>query len=162
MKTAIIYASMHHGNTRKLVDAISRNYPVTVFDAEAVSAAELTDYNLIGFASGIAWGKFYKSVERFAQASLPEGKQVFFLYTCADDSRDFAASIRAIAAKQGAEDLGTYACKGFNTYGPWKLVGGMNKKHPTADEIQGAVDFFAVLERKALALHGEHFTVQIP
>ena len=34
----------------------------------------------------------------------------------------------------------------------WKLVGGMNKKHPTADEIQGAKDFFAALERKASAL----------
>lgn len=77
---------------------------------------------------------------------------MFFLYTCADNSRDFAASLRAVAAERGTEDLGTYACKGFNTYGPWKLVGGMNKKHPTADEILGAVDFFAVLERKAPAL----------
>lgn len=151
MKTAIVYASMHHGNTKKLVDAIAGKYPVTVFDAKTVPAADLTGYDLIGFASGIAWGKFYESVERFAQAGLPEGKQVFFLYTCADNSRDFAVSLRAIAAKRGAKDLGTYACKGFNTYGPWKLVGGMNKKHPTADEIQGAVDFFAALVRKTSA-----------
>ncbi|MET0017037.1 flavodoxin domain-containing protein [Oscillibacter sp.] len=148
MKAAIIYASTHHGNTKKLVDAIAGKYPVTVFDAQTVPAADLTGYDLIGFASGIAWGKFYESVERFAQASLPEGKQIFFLYTCADNSRDFAASLRAVAAERGAEDLGTYACKGFNSYGPWKLVGGINKKHPTADEIQRAVDFFAALVRK--------------
>lgn len=148
MKTAIVYASTHHGSTKKLVDAIAGKYPTAVFDAEAAAAADLTGYDLIGFASGIAWGKFYESVERFARTSLPEGKRAFFLYTCADNSRDFAASLRAIAAERGAEDLGTYACKGFNTYGPWKLVGGMNKKHPTPDEIQGAVNFFAALERK--------------
>lgn len=153
MKAAIIYASTHHGNTKKLVDAISRKYPVTVFDAQTVPTADLRGYDLIGFASGIAWGKFYGSVERFAQVSLPEGKQVFFMYTCADNSRDFAASLRAITAERSAEDLGTYACKGFNTFGPWKLVGGINKKHPTADEIQDAVDFFAALEEKASALN---------
>ncbi|BAK98720.1 hypothetical protein OBV_15220 [Oscillibacter valericigenes Sjm18-20] len=153
MKAAIVYASKHHGNTKKLVDAIARRYPVTVFDAETVPAADLTGYDLIGFASGIAWGKFYESVERFAQASLPEGKQVFFLYTCADNSRDFAASLRAIAAGRCAEGLGTYACKGFNTYGPWKLVGGINKKHPSADEIQRAEEFFAAQEGKASALN---------
>ena len=36
-------------------------------------------------------------------------------------------------------------CRGFNTYGPWKLVGGMNKGHPNREERSGAVEFFAKL-----------------
>ena len=31
-KTAIIYASTHHGSTRKLVEAISNKYEVTLID----------------------------------------------------------------------------------------------------------------------------------
>lgn len=32
MKTAIVYVSTHHGNTKKLVDAISEKYDITVID----------------------------------------------------------------------------------------------------------------------------------
>ena len=39
-------------------------------------------------------------------------------------------------------DLQEYGCKGYNTYGPWKIIGGMNKKHPTEVEIMSAVEFF--------------------
>ena len=34
-----------------------------------------------------------------------------------------------------------YGCKGYNTYGPWQIIGGMNKKHPTKEEIALAVKF---------------------
>ena len=36
-------------------------------------------------------------------------------------------------------------CKGFDTYGPFKLVGGIKKGHPTQTEINGAVKFFEAL-----------------
>ena len=70
-KAAIIYASTHHGSTKKLVDAISDKYDI----------------------------------------------------------------IQIII-------LGQYGCKGYNTYGPWKLIGGMNKKHPNKEDLDGAIDFF--------------------
>ncbi len=33
MKTAIVYASTHHGNTKKLLDAIAAAYEVDLIDA---------------------------------------------------------------------------------------------------------------------------------
>ena len=42
-------------------------------------------------------------------------------------------------------DLEATGCPGFNTYGPWKLVGGMNKDHPSREEMEQAVQFFANL-----------------
>ena len=151
MKAAIVYASTHHGNTRKLVEAIAKDYPVTLIDAEAVPEGDLSGYGMVGFASGIAWGRFYSSVEGFASACLPAGMPVCFLYTCAADSRDFAAGSRGIAAARNAVCMETYACRGFNTYGPWKLLGGMNKGHPDAGELRGASEFFGrMLEAAAL------------
>ena len=141
-KTVIIYASTHHKNTYKLVKAISNKHNIDLIDATKQSAADLQSYDVIGFASGIDFGKFYEVVENFARYHLPFKKQVFFLYTCAMDRKGFTDSIREIAAQKEAVVLGEYGCKGYNTYGPWKVIGGMNKKHPTQEEIASAVTFF--------------------
>ena len=45
----------------------------------------------------------------------------------------------------------TYGCPGFDTYGPFKLVGGMNKGRPNQEDIDGAVAFYD----KFLADYGE-------
>ena len=142
-KTAIIYASRHHGNTYKLVKAIADQYPVDLIDATKERSVNLSNYDLIGFASGIDFGKFYETVEIFAKENLPLEKKVFFLYTCAQIRKGFTDSMKEIVAQKKAVVLGEYGCKGFNTYGPWKVIGGMNKNHPDEDEIHQAVDFFS-------------------
>ena len=141
-KTAIVYASTHHGNTRKLAEAIAARYDVTLIDCTLCLQADLSGFDLIGFASGIDFGKFYECIHQFLRNNLPENKQVFFLYTCAKTSDRFTGSIRAEASEKGSLCLGEYGCRGYNTYGPWKLIGGMNKNHPTIDELNLAVSFY--------------------
>ena len=65
--------------------------------------------------------------------------------TCARVSNRFTETIKTAARKKRAVILGEYGCRGFNTYGPWKMIGGMNKGHPSAEELQGAVRFFESL-----------------
>ena len=144
-KAVIIYASTHNGSTRKLTEAIANRYDVHLIDATKQHSADLSEYDLIGFASGIDFGKFYDSVEQFLEKDLPENRKVFFLYTCAKVSSRFTEIIKDAARRKGAVILGEYGCRGFNTYGPWKLIGGMNKGHPSAEELQGAVGFFESL-----------------
>lgn len=134
-RIVIVYASNHHGNTRKLVEAISEDQNITLIDAAAEPYADLEGFDLIGFASGIDFGCFYDCVVQFLKNNLPEKKKVFFLFTCAKVSERFISRIREEAAKKKAECLGAYGCRGYNTYGPWKLVGGMNRNHPNAAEI---------------------------
>ena len=142
MKTAIIYLSSHHGNTYKLVSAIAEKHDVDLINAENEQNPDLSEYELIGFAAGISYGKFYKGVCEVLRSSLPNDKKVFFIYTCGNNSRDFSISLQETAKSKNCTVLGSYGCKGFDTYGPFKLVGGINKNHPDADEIKGAVDFF--------------------
>lgn len=47
-----------------------------------------------------------------------------------------------IAAGKNCSVIGKYECLGFDTFGPFKLVGGLQKGHPTEDEIQKAVEFY--------------------
>ena len=145
MKAVIVYASTHHGNTRALVQALCRRFGSESIDAAAVQQADLSGYDLIGFASGIDFGRFYAPVEEFLIANLPPDKQVFFLYTCAKPSDKFTASMQQAAQRKQARVLGEFGCRGYNTYGPLKLIGGMNKGHPDAADIEAALAFYAAL-----------------
>ncbi len=146
MKTAIVYVSTHHGNTKKLVDAIAQKHEIVAVDAAAQKDADLSGFDLIGFASGVAFGKYYPQLLSFMESNLPEHKRVFFLHTAGDPREAHNAAAKAIADARGCTCLGTYFCKGFDTYGPFKLVGGLNKNRPNADEVAGAEKFFADIE----------------
>ena len=144
-KAVIIYASTHHGNTYKLVQAIADKHDIDTIDATKQQTADLSGYDLIGFASGIDFGKFYEPVEQFLDQNLPEGKRVFFLYTCAKCSCRFTGTVKAKAQKRHSSIAGEFGCRGFNTYGPWKIIGGMNRNHPDPEDLDRAVSFFGSL-----------------
>ena len=142
MITAIIYYSKHHGNTKKLLDAIAVKHSITLIDVIEQPEADLTAYDRIGFASGIYYGGFAKQITAFAEKHLPEGKAVFYIYTHGAPGGSFLKSMREIAEKKHCKELGEYRCQGYDTFGPFKLVGGIAKGHPTEAEIQGAVKFY--------------------
>lgn len=142
MKTAIVYYSYHHGNTEKVVKAMTVNHDVTLIDAAKIKAADLSEYDMIGFASGIYFSSFHKSVLSFARENLPCGKKVFFVYTCGAKKDTYTKSIKEIALKKSAKIMGEYGCLGFDTYGPFKLVGVIAKGHPDNDELCAAVKFY--------------------
>lgn len=146
MKTAIVYYSKHHGNTKKLMDEIAKSHDVTFIDATSNQQTDLSQYDLVGFASGIYYSKFHKTVLEFARKQLPEGKKVFFLYTYGAKKDGYTNAIREAVQTHHAKVVGEYGCFGFNTFGPFKLIGGMAKGHPTADELQAAVKFYDSLK----------------
>lgn len=145
MKTAIVYYSKHHGNTKKLLDAIARKHDLTLIDATATSRPDLSAYDRIGFASGIYYSRFHKSVLQIAREALPDGKEVFFIYTYGAKKSGYTAAIREAVMPHKAQILGEYGCFGFNTFGPFKLIGGMAKGHPDADELENAQKFYGEL-----------------
>ncbi|MGN1351159.1 MAG: flavodoxin family protein [Anaerovoracaceae bacterium] len=149
MKTAIIYYSKHHENTKKLLDAIKQasSDDITLIDVLAADAADLQEYDAVGFASGIYYSKFEKRVISFARDFLPEGKDVFFIYTCGAKKDGYTKSIRAALEGKNANILGEYGCLGYDTFGPFKLIGGIAKNHPNSEEIQEAVSFYNRLSR---------------
>ncbi|EKC54823.1 flavodoxin [human gut metagenome] len=56
MKAAIIYASVHHENTKKVVEAIAGENAVDLIDATKEKERDLSGYDLIGFClRGILW-----------------------------------------------------------------------------------------------------------
>ena len=145
--TAIIYYSKHHGNTKKLLDAIAAEDPEVEFvDVTEKHELDLRRYDKIGFASGIYYNKFAEQVLNFAKVNLPTGKDVFFIATAGNPTKSCFNSIADVAKSKHSNELGRYISKGFDTYGPFRLVGGLQKGHPTEEEIQGAVNFYKGLD----------------
>ena len=143
MKTAIVMYSQHHNNTRKLVEAIKKKDPeVKILDVSVSSVSELDGYDRIGVASGIYYSKFAKPLMEYLNKRLPEGKEVFSIYTCGQKRDSYTNEIKALAEKHRCNYIGEYGCLGFDTFGPFKLVGGLCKGHPDDSEVQEAVDFY--------------------
>ena len=145
MKTAIVYYSRHHGNTKKLLDAISESNEVTMIDVTEQPSADLSAYDRIGLASGIYYNSFSKQLLEFAEKHLPEKKEVFYIYTHGAPKGMFLNAVRKIAEQKHCREIGSYHCLGFDTFGPFKLVGGIAKGHPTEEEIKEAVAFYQKL-----------------
>ena len=139
MKKAIVYASVHHGNTEKIVKSIAEECKVDLIDAVKHSDADLSSYDMIGFASGIYFSKFHQSILGFAEKNLPDDKMVFLICTYAGNAN--YKSIEQILDKKHSTVIGKFGCKGYDTFGPFKLLGGIAKGHPDEKDIKNAVEF---------------------
>ena len=139
MRTAIVYTSVHHGNTEKLVKKIAEECQVDLIDAVKQIDIDLSGYDMIGFASGVYYSKFHQSILKFTEKNLPNDKKVFLICTYGG-SANFK-SIEQILNKKHASVVGKFGCKGYDTFGPFKLVGGIAKGHPDEEDMKNAVDF---------------------
>ncbi len=144
MKTIILYYSNHHGNTKKLVDAIVASDPenIELLDVTKAGPRDLSGYDRIGVASGIYAGSFGKPLLNYMSDNLPAGKNVFIIFTSAMNRDSLSSSARKVIEEKKCHVMGQYSCPGYNTFGPFKLVGGTAKGHPTKEEIEGAVKFY--------------------
>ena len=142
MNTAIVYYSQHHGNTKKLLEAIATQERVTLINVVENECVDLSAFDCIGFASGIYFASFAKQLLAFAEKNLPENKAVFFINTCGFQSGVYFDAIRKVTKAKHCHELGAYQCLGYDTFGPFKLVGGIAKGHPDEKEIEAAVTFY--------------------
>lgn len=148
MKTAICYFSHHHGNTLNILKAMAQEGEVDLIDVTTKMAVHLEGYDLIGFASGIYAFHVHKALVEFIRQYLPQGKKVFFVYTYGGFRGTGAGDAIKAATEKGAENLGEYSCTGWNTVGPFKLMGGTYKGRPNDDDRTAARTFFRQLQRK--------------
>ena len=65
----------------KTARVVAKNNEVTLIDVTQPPNADLSGFDRIGYASGIYYSKFHKSLLQFMDENLPYDKSVFFLYT---------------------------------------------------------------------------------
>ena len=143
-KICIVYDSMHNMNTEKLVLSLKENYnDVDIIKVNNFDINAIDNYPKIGLASGIYWGRFSKNIEELLDKILDSDvKNLFFIYTSGIGKVRYEKKLIKRLEEKNKICLGIFSCKGFDKYGPFKLIGGINKGKPNEKDIQHLIKFF--------------------
>lgn len=146
MKSVVIYKTIHHENTLKVARVIAQELGGDLISLDEIEAEALEKYELIGLGSGIYFGKHHRKLLDFVdQAKELVGKDVFVFYTSGFEKfptrKPFETSLIENLREKGANILDTFSCRGWETYGPFRIGGGKNKGHPTEGDLGMARDF---------------------
>jgi flavodoxin len=154
MKTLIICFSYHHKNTEKIASALAKTLGAEVKAPSEVDLNGLSDYDLVGFGSGISFGSHYKVLLDFAD-KLPAVtcKKAFIFSTSGQtgNTTKFHRKLREKLESKGFTVAGDFNCGGFDTYGLLKIVGGIQKGHPDEEDLKQAETFAQTLMQPAKA-----------
>ena len=138
---AIVYASVHHGNTKKLLEKAAQMLEIDLYDAAQDCPLDLSYYKAVGFASGIYMSAFHKSLDAYLAQNPFLPPKTFLAYTSGSGGKKYAAKFEAALREKGLQVLGTFQCKGYDTFGPWKLIGGIAKGRPSKQDADDLIDF---------------------
>ena len=142
MKTAILYVSVHHGNTKKVAEAMAEVLSADLIDLTKQKDIDLFGYDVIGLASGAYYQSMHKRIRQFAaDTHFRPGQKVFLVCTCGAAFRDYTKGVRKILEAKQVEVLSSFQCPGFNTYGPFSLIGGTAKGHPNEKDLEKAREY---------------------
>jgi len=146
MKTLMIYISVHHGNTEKVAGTMANILDADLVQVKQADAIMLERYDLVGFGSGIYFGKHHESLLDFVD-KLPalKNKKAFIFSTSGLRKipfvHNFDKPLRKKLQRKGFDITGEFSCRGLDTYRATKLVGGINKGRPDANDLKQAEDF---------------------
>lgn len=133
---------MHHGNTEKIAKAIADAINADIIKAEDVNIDALADYNFIGVGSGVYGGKMHKNIlELMERMPNFSNKKAVVFSTSGMGKDEYNNFIKQKLQEKGFEVLGSFACKGFDTFGPFKFIGGLAKGRPNDEDLLNAKNF---------------------
>jgi flavodoxin len=149
MKSLIVCYSYHHNNTQKVAQAIAGVIGAEVKTPQQVNLMELASYELVGFGSGIYMSKPHKELLSLADKLPEKQNQKTFIFSTSgqpNNGEKFHRSLREKLQAKGYRVVGEFNCTGFDTFGPFKLVGGLQKGHPNEDDLKAASVFAETLK----------------
>lgn len=148
MKTLIICKSIHHGNTEKIARVMAKVLKVKLLKPEQIKPGEIKKYGLIGFGSGIYAFRHHISLLKFADKLPKTRKRAFIFSTAGFPMKIQHLALRKRLLNKGFTILGEFNCKGFDTFGPLKLIRGLGKGRPDRKDLENAERFVRRLKNK--------------
>jgi len=156
LKSALVCISTHQGNTQKIANAMADALGAPVLRPEKAAIQSLTEYDIIGFGSGIYFMKHHRKLLGFI-GKLPDmkNKKAFIFSTAGVSDRliekNLSKNHRALKNKltdKGFEIIGEFSCCGYIKRGWYYLKGNRNIGRPNEDDIKKAKEFASGLRAK--------------
>ena len=149
MKILLIVKSTHQQNTLKIAEAMSEVAPLTVVELENANCYNLFDYDIVGFGSGIYYGRHDKEVIKFVE-DLPDKHLYSFVISTSGSAKHskYNKALATLLEKKNKPVLGTFGCKGLDKFFIFKLFGGLNKTHPDENDFDKAQQFIIEVMEK--------------
>jgi flavodoxin len=147
MKRLIVYTSLHHQNTEKVAKVMAEELDADYIHTVHAKPETLAAYDLIGFGSGIYFMKHHKTLLQFVESlpTIPQ-KRAFVFSTSGDGKIKHHAALKEKLVKHGFTIVDEFCCKGWDTFGPLQLIGGINKGRPDEKDLAAARAFAQCLE----------------
>ncbi|MCQ4210835.1 flavodoxin domain-containing protein [Streptomyces longispororuber] len=145
MNALIVCTSVSHGNTRRVAGAMAQVLDAKVVPPEEADPAEVAAAGLVGFGSGVFYGRLHPRLTAFVRA-LPDGRGRAFVFATSGlpelPLMPFARPSAQLLAGKGYEVTESpFSCRGFDTWGPFKVVGGLHKGRPGDADLAAARAF---------------------
>jgi hypothetical protein len=118
----------------------------SVTGPEEVPVRSLDEYGLIGFGSGVYYGRMHQAILDWLSGlpDAPEPTKPAFVFSTSGLpflAKLWHGPLKKLLAHKGFDVVGEFSCRGFDTWGPLWLTGGLNWRHPDERDLARARDF---------------------
>ena len=147
MKTLLVCQSYHHGNTRKVAEAMAEVLDGRVVPPGQVTPKLLEEFDAVGFGSGIYMGRVHRDITDLVER-LPDmgGKRAFLFVTSGSESDEYTKPALEQMAAKGFKPLGLFECTGRDTY---RYPGtDFGAGHPNEEDLEHAREFALGVRRR--------------
>ena len=146
LTSLLVVKSVHHGNTAKVARVIAGVLGAEVSSPEETPYSSLATSGLVGFGSGVYYGQLHPVLFEWLRSlpDVPKPTRPAFIFSTS--GLPFLAKLwhwplRRVLSRKGFYTVGEFTCRGFDTWGPLWLAGGLNKRHPDERDLQRAREF---------------------
>ncbi len=134
-----ICASFHHNNTINVAKVIGDELNAKIMQPGEFNVETISEYDLIGFGSGIYNGMHHKSIfNLIEELKVQNHKHAFVFSTSTIPLKTMHKSLKQSLTKKGFDIIGEFYCKGFMDYSFTKYLGGLNKGRPNTNDLEKA------------------------
>jgi len=149
MKVLIIYISIHYGNTERIAEAMAEVLNAELLKPSEIESDTLSEYDLIGFGSGSYFWRHHKELLNLVKETPRLHKKAFIFSTRGGGPAWLShRELKKTLLSKGFDVVGEFSCKGFDTFGALKLIGGINKGKPDEKDLAAARRFAMALKER--------------
>ena len=149
MKILLVIKSTHQQNTLKIAEAMAEVAPLTVVELEYTRKYNFKEYDIVGFGSGIYYGKHDKELIKFVETLCDKPAYSFVISTSGTNNyQKYNKSLVTLLESKHKIVLGNFGCKGLDKFFIFKLFGGLNKGHPDEADFDAAQQFIIEVMEK--------------